>query len=146
MAILKGREKTIKPAAAGMSALGRKRSPDGAWRRHTEWMLRIVANEGRYFGQPVGQRRANCTAVAEEAEACAVKRLDLGPLLRVLGRRGLEGSPHLMKLAAAVRAGCREIRAWCDLKALAAIKAGVSNQVLRAWHVTDLHGPKRARG
>jgi hypothetical protein len=68
-----------------------------------------------------------------------VQRLDLGPLLRVFGWRGLKGPAHLVEWAAAARAGCREVWARRDLEALAAIKAGVGNQILRAWHAMGLH-------
>jgi len=43
-----------------------------------------------------------------------------------------------MELAAAARTGCGEVWTRRDLEALAAVKAGVGNQILRAWHAIDL--------
>ena len=102
-------------------------------------MRRVVTDEGLDLRKLGRQRRSECAAVAEETEAGTVQRLDLGPLLSVFGRWGLKRPAHLMELAAAARTGCSEFRARCDLEALAAVKAGVGNQILRAWHARGLH-------
>src|SRR6476620_6999395 len=105
----------------------------------------VIANELFHLGQTIRQRRPFCAAVAEEAETCSVERLDFRPLLRVFGRRRLERSPHLIHFAAAVGTRCRQVRSRCDLKTLAAIEAGVSDQVLGAWHVLDLQASPALR-
>ena len=108
-------------------------------RRHAKWVRRIVTDESLDLRERCWQWWPRNAAVAEEAKAGVVQGLHLGPLLRVLGGRCFERATHLVQLATTTRTNGHTFCAWRDLEALAAVKASVSYQVLRAWHAIDLH-------
>jgi hypothetical protein len=97
-------------------------------------MRRVVTDEGLNVSQPVRKRWARSAAIAEEAEACGEQGLHLCPLLQVYDGRRFERAAHLVDCPAATRADGRQIRTGSHLKALAAVKAGMGNQVFWTWH------------
>ena len=64
--------------------------------------------------------------------------MDFGPLFNVLGRWCFERPAHFMNVSATVWTDSGVVGVWRNLEALAAIEAGVSDQVF-SWHVTSLH-------
>lgn len=92
----------------------------------------IVTNEGLNFRQPAWKRRPRVTAVAEKTKARIVQGFHLCPLLEIPHRWCLERAAHLVQFVSAGWTYRSTALAWRNLEALAAVKACVSNQVLRS--------------
>ena len=101
-------------------------------------MRRVVTDESLNVGQPVRKRWARRAAIAEEAEACGEQGLHLCPLLQIFDGRRFERTTHLVDCPAATRADGRQFQARSHLKALAAVKAGMGNQVFWTCHPIHL--------
>jgi len=98
----------------------------------------IVTDESLNVSQSIRKRRAVSTAIAEKAETCSEQSLYLCPLLKVFDGWRFERTAHLVDCSAAAGADSRIVLARDDLEALAAVKAGMGNQVLWSWHAIHL--------